>query len=97
MAQTVANGQVAQGVVPWQVTAAGAVARIDFLVDGVVRSTATAAPYAYSWDTAAEPAGPHALAVRLTGKDGKVSRPAAVTVSVAAPPPAALEVVTPGT
>jgi N-acetyl-anhydromuramyl-L-alanine amidase AmpD len=97
VAQTVANGQVVQGAVPWQVSAAGAVVRVDFLVDGVVRSTATTAPYAYSWDTAAEPAGPHALSLRLTGKDGKVVRPAPVTVTVAAPPTSALEVVTPGT
>jgi hypothetical protein len=83
--QPLANGQVVTGIVPWTAAATGAVARVEFLVDGAVRGTATAAPYELGWDTSADSAGPHTLVVRLTGKDGRVTQSTPIAVTIAAP------------
>jgi hypothetical protein len=57
VAQSLTDGQVVAGIVPWSVTVTGAVARVDFLVDGAVRAAASAAPYAVGWDTTADAPG----------------------------------------
>jgi hypothetical protein len=88
VAQSLVDGQVVGGTVPWSVTVTGAVARVDFLVDGAVRATATAAPYAVGWDTAADAPGPHTLAVRLTGTNGAATQSTPITVTIPAPAPA---------
>jgi leucyl aminopeptidase len=49
------------------------VSRVEFVVDGAVRATVTAAPYAWDWDTAAESPGAHTLTVRAVGADGTVA------------------------
>jgi hypothetical protein len=85
--QTLAEGQVVQGQVQWQAEARGAVARVEFLVDGAVRGTAAAAPFAFAWETAGETPGQHVVGVRAVGVDGKVAQSTPVTVTVA--PPAA--------
>jgi N-acetyl-anhydromuramyl-L-alanine amidase AmpD len=85
VSQSLTEGQSVQGVVPWQVTASGAVVRVEFLIDDAVRATATAAPYTYAWDTVGEPAGPHTLGVRIVGKDGRAVRSAPLTVTVGVP------------
>lgn len=60
--QAIADGQ-------WRVETAGRVARVEFLVDGVVRATVTSAPFVWSWDPASEP-GPHTLTARAIAPDG---------------------------
>jgi hypothetical protein len=89
VSQSLVNGQAVEGVVQWQVEARNA-ARVEFVVDGIVRATATAAPWALAWDSAPEAAGAHTLAVRVYGKDGKLaqSAPIAVTVAVTVAGPA---------
>jgi N-acetyl-anhydromuramyl-L-alanine amidase AmpD len=64
------DGQTVSGIQHWLVDAKGTVARVEFVVDGVLRSTAAAAPYAWDWDTGQETPGAHALTVRAVGADG---------------------------
>jgi N-acetyl-anhydromuramyl-L-alanine amidase AmpD len=71
-AGSLVDGQAVSGVQHWLVETGGTVARVEFVVDGVVRSTAPAPPYAWDWDTAQEATGAHALAVRAVGADGAV-------------------------
>jgi hypothetical protein len=86
LGQSVTDGQSVSGAVDWQVQAANAV-RVEFLVDSTVRATASAAPYAWSWDASAEPAGEHALIARAVGSDGRVAEAALkVTVTPTSPP-----------
>jgi N-acetyl-anhydromuramyl-L-alanine amidase AmpD len=89
VSQSLANGQVVQAPVQWQVDARNAV-RVEFVVDGGVRATVVAAPWVYAWDPTTDTPGPHTIGVRVYGKDGKVaqSAPIAVTVAAAAPPAA---------
>jgi bacterial leucyl aminopeptidase len=68
------------GPVEWSADVRGTVERVEFLVDGAVRGTVTAAPWTYTWDTAAETEGPHRVTVRATG-GGKTAE-ASVTVAV---------------
>ncbi|HYF81135.1 MAG TPA: DNRLRE domain-containing protein, partial [Symbiobacteriaceae bacterium] len=50
------------GSVSVQVTTSSAqVAQVKFYVDGVLSNTDTAAPWAWTWNTAAVPSGPHML------------------------------------
>ena len=84
LGQTVADGSTVSGVVDWRPQMTGRVARVEYLVDGVLRHTATKAPLAYAWDTAAEQPGTHTLTVRLVGPTGKTAE-GTVTVTVAAP------------
>jgi hypothetical protein len=81
---SVADGQRASGLVVWRVETRGRAARVEFLVDGVVRGTDVAAPYTFGWNASAEPAGEHRLTARAHGADGKVVE-RSVTVTV--PPP----------
>lgn len=80
LSQSMVDGQSVQGTVDWQVQARNAV-RVEFLVDGAVRASATAEPYAYAWDTTAETAGEHLLLARAVARDGR-SVEAAVKVTV---------------
>jgi len=81
-------GQTVSGVVPWAaVPSGGEVERVDFLVDGVVRASATEAPYAYGWDTALERSGRHVLTARAVGLDGRTAIAAVVVRSETAPAP----------
>jgi hypothetical protein len=90
VSQSLLEGQVVQGQVPWQVDARGTIARVELLVDGAVRGTLVALPFTYAWDTATETPGPHQLVVRVVGKDGKVAQSTPIAVTVVAPPPAAV-------
>ena len=59
----------------WRVDVRGRAARVEFLVDGVVRGTDVAAPYTLGWNAAAEPAGAHRLTARASaGKRATVDR-----------------------
>jgi hypothetical protein len=79
-AQSLEDGQEVSGLVVWRVDLKGRGARVEFLVDGVVRGTDVAAPYTYGWDTSSETSGPHRLIARAIGPT-TVER--AVTVRVA--------------
>jgi chitinase len=84
VADSLVDGQPVSGVQHWLVQTSGSVAKVEFVVDGVVRTTSNAAPYAYDWDTGAETPGQHALVVRAIGQDGIVAQQS-LTVTVAAP------------
>jgi N-acetyl-anhydromuramyl-L-alanine amidase AmpD len=72
VASSLADGQTVSGLQHWLVETSGAVGRVEFLVDGAVRSTAAAAPYAWDWDASAEAPGAHQLTARAVGADGAV-------------------------
>lgn len=84
LADSLVDGQTVSGVQHWLVQTGGSVARVEFVVDGTLRSAAAAAPYAYDWDTGSETVGSHQLVVRAIGLDGTVAQQA-LTVTVAAP------------
>jgi hypothetical protein len=84
VASSLADGQTVSGAQHWLVETSGAVARVEFLVDGAVRSTAAAAPYARDWDASAEAPGAHQLTARAVGADGTVVEQR-FTVTVAPP------------
>jgi N-acetyl-anhydromuramyl-L-alanine amidase AmpD len=86
VAGSLADGQTVAGVQHWLVQTGGKIDRVEFSVDGVVRSSATTAPYAYDWDTTQETPGTHTLLVRALGADGTVAQQQ-LTVTVAAPAP----------
>ncbi len=84
------NGETVEGFVRWQASVDNAtVQRVDFLVDGRVRSSATSPPYSFGgstgWDTTGETNGPHTLTVRVVTKDGSTVGQS-VTVDVANSP-----------
>jgi N-acetyl-anhydromuramyl-L-alanine amidase AmpD len=83
-ASSIADGTTVADVQHWLVSVGGKVASVEFDVDGVARGTATAAPYAWDWDTTHETPGPHQLTVKATGTDGTVVQQV-VNVTVAGP------------
>jgi hypothetical protein len=85
--QTIFEGQSLSGVVRWEATVTGRVARVDFLLDGVLVDSEFGAPYGFDWDTAQETPGPHKLTVQAIRPDGKVG--AAQTIDATIAPPAA--------
>jgi N-acetyl-anhydromuramyl-L-alanine amidase AmpD len=84
VASSIVDGQTVSDVQHWLVTVGGKVDRVEFSVDGVVRGTATAAPYAWDWDAAAETPGQHQLQLRAVGANGAVVQ-RTLTVTVAGP------------
>jgi N-acetyl-anhydromuramyl-L-alanine amidase AmpD len=73
LSDTLVKGQTVAGRVPWELQLGGSVQRVDFLVDGALRASVTTAPYGFTWDTAAEPPGPHQLAARVVAPDGRTA------------------------
>jgi N-acetyl-anhydromuramyl-L-alanine amidase AmpD len=94
VSQSLTEGQALEGAVTWQAQVTGTVARVEFVVDGAVRATLTTAPWSFSWDTAAEPAGRHVALVRAIAADGR-SAELAATVEVVSPAPAPAPLVQP--
>ena len=86
VSQSLVEGQPLQGTVTWLAQVTGAVARVEFVVDGTVRATLTAAPWAFQWDTTAETPGGHVALVRAVAADGR-SAALSANVEVAAPTP----------
>jgi hypothetical protein len=82
VSQIPTEGQEVTGLLIWRVQTAGRVARVEFLIDGVVRGADVAAPYTFGWSTPSEQPGPHRLTARAVGKDGKT---VSVSVTVAVP------------
>ena len=75
-----ANGSTVSGNVNIEATATDnvGVTKVEFLVDGVLKSTDASSPYSYSWDSTAVINGPHTLLVKAydaagnTGTSGQV-------------------------
>jgi hypothetical protein len=79
-----ANGATASGLVAVTATAADdkGVAKVEFSVDGTLVSTATGAPFGFSWDAGKAAAGAHTIAARAYDAAGNTST-AQITVIVA--------------
>jgi len=63
------------------------VSKVEFLVNGAAKSTSTAAPYSFSWDTTSVLNGSVALSARAYDLAGNVGQSATVNVSVNNPVP----------
>ncbi len=79
-----ANGSQVSGTVAINANASDnvGVTKVDFLVDGAVKSTDTTSPYSYSWSTAGL-TGTHVITVKATDAAGNVGTSAAVSVTIA--------------
>lgn len=86
--QTIVEGQTLSGVVRWEAAVSGKVARVDFLLDGVLVDSEFAAPWGFDWDTSQETPGPHTLTVQAVRPDGKVGAAQVMDVTIAPPAPA---------
>lgn len=64
------------------VASTAAVTRVEFLVDGTVIGTVTAAPYTFAWDTSVATDGTHAVTSRVTDANNVVVTSAAANVTV---------------
>ena len=49
----------------WRVDVAGKPARVEFVIDGVLRGADVAAPYTFGWNSDAEAPGAHRLTARV--------------------------------
>ena len=58
------------------------VTRVEFLLDGVLQSTDTTSPYAWSWNTTASANGNHTLTAKAYDAANNVGTSSAVTVNV---------------
>jgi hypothetical protein len=86
LTQTPADGATVQGAVRWEAVSSGAtVKKIEFMVDGALRWTEGTGPYLFNgngtWDTTKETNGSHALSLRATAVDGRVTT-SGITVTV---------------
>ena len=64
------------------------ISKVEFYVDGALKSTDTSSPYAYSWDTAAVSNAAHTLkAIAYDTSSNKNEAQINITVNNAAPPP----------
>ena len=84
VASSLADGQTVADVQHWLVQTSGKIDHVELSVDGVVRASLTAAPYAWDWNTGQETVGQHVLLIRAIGADGTVAQQQ-LTVTVAGP------------
>ena len=84
VASSIADGQTVADLQHWLVSVSGPVARVEFSVDGTVRGTAAAAPFAWDWDTTQETPGAHHLTIRALTADGTAAQQD-LSVTVAGP------------
>jgi subtilisin family serine protease len=79
-----AAGATLAGTVTLAATASDnvAVSQVQFLVDGAVVGTATAAPYQVSWSSASVANGAHSFTARASDTSGNATTSAAVSASV---------------
>ena len=77
-------GSTVSGTTSVSATAADdtGVARVEFYLDGVLASTDTSAPYAWSWNTTTASNGSHTLSTKAYDAAGNVGTSAGVTVTV---------------
>jgi len=80
-----ASGAVVSGTVAVAASAtdAAGVTKVEFLLDGVLQSSDTASPWAWSWGTAGAANGSHTLTARAWDAAGNVGTSAPVAVTVA--------------
>jgi YD repeat-containing protein len=71
--------------------------KVEFLVDGALKSTDTTAPYSFAWDTKTAANGNRSLTARATDDAGNAKTSAAVTVEVANSAPPTTRVTSPST
>src|SRR3954451_12041373 len=86
--QTIFEGQELTGLVRWEAAVTGKVARVDFLLDGVLVDSEFGAPWGFDWYTTQETRRRHVLAVRAFRPDGKIAASQPIHVPVAPPAPA---------
>lgn len=84
VASSLADGQTVAGVQHWLVQTSGTIDHVELSVDGTVRASVSAAPYAWDWDTTKETVGQHVLLIRAIGADGTIAEQQ-LTVTVAGP------------
>jgi hypothetical protein len=79
-----ANGATVSGTV--SVTASASdnvgVTKVEFYLDGALKSTSTASPYSWSWNTTTAANGSHSLVSKAYDAAGNVGTSATVTVTV---------------
>ena len=73
-----------------EVNAAAGVTRVEYLVDGTVIGTSTAAPYSVAWDTSTLADGAHSLTARVTDGANAVVTSAPTNVTIANAPKIAI-------
>jgi beta-lactamase superfamily II metal-dependent hydrolase len=78
------NGATVSGTIGVTATASDnvGVTRVEFYLDGVLKSTSTSAPYGWSWDTTTTSNGSHSLTSRAYDAAANVGTSAAVSVTV---------------
>ncbi|HKY08080.1 MAG TPA: Ig-like domain-containing protein [Candidatus Binatia bacterium] len=85
-----ANGATVSGTVNVTASASSSVGitKVEFYVDGALRSTDTSSPYAYAWSTTGL-SGSHTLVAKAydTAGNSTTSSTIGVTIAAAAPPP----------
>ena len=82
VSQSLVDGQTVFGPVTWTVQTLGPVRRVDFLVDGVVVGSASAAPWSFAWNPAGLAPGVHVVAVHAVAPNSSVDS----TLTVVVPP-----------
>jgi hypothetical protein len=79
------DGQTVAGVVRVEATTSRSPQRLELLIDGGLRATATAPPFALDWDSTSESDGAHLLTVRAVCGFASSSRTVLVIVERPAP------------
>ena len=87
-----ADGELVWGPVRWEAIVAGAITRVEFLVDGILRDTQPKPPFVFggptgAWDAAAETPGEHTLTIRAVGPRATATASIRVFVTPPADPP----------
>ena len=79
-----ANGATVSGTTTVSASASDnvGVTRVEFYLDGVLKSTDTTSPYSWSWDTTASANGSHTLVSKAYDAAGNVGTSATITVTV---------------
>ena len=78
------SGASASGTVSFNVSASDnvAVSKVEFYIDGALRSTDTTSPYSFSWDTTTSANGGHTLLTKAYDAAGNSTTSASVSVTV---------------
>jgi hypothetical protein len=79
-----ANGATVSGTTTVSASASDnvGVTKVEFYLDGALKSTATTSPYSWSWDTTASANGSHTLVSKAYDAAGNVGTSATITVTV---------------
>jgi hypothetical protein len=80
-----ANGSTVSGNVSFMAAAsstAGAIAKVEFYVDGSLKSTSTNNPYSYTWDSTTTTNGQHTISAKAYDSAGNSASSSGVSVNV---------------